>query len=151
MINFNFLKSFKNLFRNFTNPLTSTPQSDIMYAVNRMKERPTKVRMVSTGQKTGKTGIYTMANSNTLSKKRQVINHLSRGWGIDAREALNKYGVQNLRATMSDIREQVEAYGNWEIETVENGSNTRYFMRDTHPGRRTYGFRKDGSRFLINN
>lgn len=92
-----------------------------------------------------------MANTNTLSKKRQVINHLSRGWGIDAREALNKYGVQNLRATMSDIREQVEAYGNWEIETVENGSTTRYFMRDTHPGNRTYGFRKDGSRFMISN
>lgn len=91
-----------------------------------------------------------MANT-TLSKKRQVINHLSRGWGIDAREALNKYGVRNLRATMSDIREQVEQYGNWEIETVENGSNTRYFMRDTHPGSRTYGFRKDGSRFMINN
>jgi hypothetical protein len=90
-----------------------------------------------------------MANTNTLSKKRQVINHLSRGWGIDAREAKNKYGVQNLRATMSDIREQVEQYGNWEIETVENGSNTRYFMRDTHPGSRTYGFRKDGSRFMI--
>lgn len=92
-----------------------------------------------------------MANTNTLSKKRQVINHLSRGWGIDAREALNKYGVQNLRATMSDIREQVEAYGNWEIETVENGSTTRYFMRDTHPGRRTYAFRKDGTRYMITN
>jgi hypothetical protein len=73
-----------------------------------------------------------MANSTiTLSKKRQVINHLSRGWGIDSREAKTKYGVQNLRATMSDIREQVEAYGNWEIETVENGSTTRYFMRYT--------------------
>jgi hypothetical protein len=93
-----------------------------------------------------------MANSTiTLSKKRQVINHLSRGWGIDSREAKTKYGVQNLRATMSDIREQVEQYGNWEIESVESGSTTRYFMRDTHPGNRTYGFRKDGSRFMISN
>ena len=52
---------------------------------------------------------------------------------------------------MSDIREQVEQYGNWEIESVESGSTTRYFMRDTHPGSRTYGFRKDGSRFMISN
>ena len=93
-----------------------------------------------------------MANSTiTLSKKRQVINHLSRGWGIDSREAKTKYGVQNLRATMSDIRVQVEQYGNWEIESVESGNTTRYFMRDTHPGSRTYGFRKDGSRFMISN
>ena len=88
-----------------------------------------------------------MANSTiTLSKKRQVINHLSRGWGIGTREALTKYGVRNLRATMSDIREQVEQYGTWEIVTDSNG---RYFMRDTHPGARTYGFRKDGSRFML--
>ena len=87
-----------------------------------------------------------MSNSNTLSKKRQVINHLSRGWGIDAREAYNKYGVRNLRATISNIREQVEAYGNWEIVTDSRG---RYFMRDTHPGTRTYGFRKDGSRYMM--
>jgi hypothetical protein len=89
-----------------------------------------------------------MSNSNTLSKKRQVINHLSRGWGLDTREAFNKYGVRNLRATMSDIREQVEAYGNWEVVTDTRG---RYFMRDTHPGTRTYGFRKDGSRYMIDN
>lgn len=122
-----------------------------MYPVNRQHPRPVLSRMVQRSQKFRKVRIIVMANTNTLSKKRQVINHLSRGWGIDAREALNKYGVQNLRATMSDIREQVEAYGNWEIETVENGSTTRYFMRDTHPGRRTYGFRKDGSRFMISN
>lgn len=92
-------------------------------------------------------GIEHMANSNTLSKKRQVINHLARGWGLDPREACSKYGVRNLRATMSDIREQVERYGNWEIVTDSRG---RYFMRDTHPGNRTYGFRKDGSRFALN-
>jgi hypothetical protein len=90
-------------------------------------------------------------SNNTLSKKRQVINHLARGWGIDAREARAKYGVRNLRATMSSIREQVEAYGNWEIETVDNGNKTRYFMRDTHPGNRTYAFRKDGTRYMVNN
>lgn len=85
-------------------------------------------------------------SNTTLSKKRQVINHLSRGWGLGSNEALNKYGVRNLRATMSTIREQVEAYGNWEIVTDTSG---RYFMLDVHPGTRSYGFRKDGSRFAL--
>jgi len=90
--------------------------------------------------------IFVMSNSN-ISKKRQVINHLYRGWGIDPREARTKYGVRNLRATMSSIRELVERYGNWEIVTDSSG---RYFMADTHPGDRTYKFRKDGSRFMVN-
>lgn len=82
-----------------------------------------------------------------LSKQRQVINHLSRGWGIDATEAFSKYGVANLRATMSSIRSLVERYGNWEVVTSNSG---RYFMRDIHPGHRTYSFRKDGTRFVSN-
>ena len=90
--------------------------------------------------------IVSMSNSN-LSKQRQVINHLYRGWGIDAREARLKYGVKNLRATMSSIRELVEKFGNGEIVTDSSG---RYFMADTHPGDRAYKFRKDGSRFLMN-
>ena len=90
--------------------------------------------------------IVSMSNSN-LSKQRQVINHLYRGWGIDAREARLKYDVKNLRATMSSIRERVEKFGNWEIVTDSSG---RYFMEDTHPGDRAYKFRKDGSRFLMN-
>jgi hypothetical protein len=58
--------------------------------------------------------------------------------------------VQNLRATISDIREIVEEFGNWRVETRTSPSGrTQYFMRDTHPGRRSYGFRKDGSRFKI--
>jgi hypothetical protein len=87
-----------------------------------------------------------MRNNNNLSKKRQVINHLARGWGLCPREAAEKYGVGNLRATISTIREMVEKYGNWEIVTDSRG---RYFMRDTHPGERTYGFRRDGSRYQI--
>lgn len=87
-----------------------------------------------------------MSNKSNLSKKRQVINHLARGWGICPNEAAKKYGVGNLRATISNIREMVEKYGNWEIVTDSQG---RYFMRDTHPGERTYGFRRDGSRYQI--
>ena len=48
---------------------------------------------------------------------------------------------------MSSIRELVERYGNWEIVTDSSG---RYFMADTHPGDRTYKFRRDGSRYMVN-
>jgi len=115
----------------------------ILYAVNRTANDPqSSVSKISEGLK----DFIRMNTSNTLTKKRQVMNHLSRGWGIDAREAKVKYGVKNLRATMSDIREQVERFGNWEIRLTETG---RYFMRDTHPGERTYAFRKDGTRYMI--
>jgi len=86
----------------------------------------------------------------TLSKKRRVINTLANGNGLTANEAKAKYGVQNMRATMSSIRDLVEAYGNWEIVTEETPSGkTRYFMEDTHPGERTYGFDSNGHRFLL--
>lgn len=83
-----------------------------------------------------------------ISKKRQVMNHLARGWGITAETARKRYGVRNLRATISDVREMVEEFGNWEITSDQNG---RYVMRDTHPGKRTYGFRKDGTRYRLSN
>ena len=88
--------------------------------------------------------------TNTLSKKRKVINTLANGSGLTANEAKSKYGVQNMRATMSSIRDLVECYGNWEITTVETPSGkTRYFMEDTHPGERSYGFDSNGHRFLL--
>ena len=86
----------------------------------------------------------------TLSKKRKVINHMSTGKGITANEAKSRFGVGNLRATISDIKNSVEAFGNWEVtsETTATGK-TRYFMEDTHPGNRTFGFNSDGSRYML--
>ena len=84
--------------------------------------------------------------TTVLSKKRRVINYLSSGRGITAAEARSRFGVKNLRAMMSDIRTLVERYGNWEVETEETRTgNTRYFMRDTHTGRRKFKFNIDGS------
>ena len=87
----------------------------------------------------------------TITKQNKVMNYLSkRGRTLTAGEARARFGVRNLRATMSDIREIVEEFGNWRIETRTSPTGlTQYFMRDTHPGRRQYGFRKDGSRFKI--
>ena len=88
--------------------------------------------------------------SNTITKRRKVMNYLSNGKGLTPAEAKSRFGVGNLRATISDIRSMVEAHGNWEITTEEtsNGS-TRYFMEDTHPGSRTYGFDKNGKRYAL--
>jgi len=86
----------------------------------------------------------------TLSKKRKVINTLYNGNGLTASEARSRFGVGNLRATISSIKEQVEAFGNWSIVSEETATGkTRYYMEDTHPGHRTYGFATDGSRFML--
>jgi len=89
-------------------------------------------------------------SSNTLTKRRKVINYLSCGKGLTPAEAKSRFGVGNLRATISDIKSQVECFGNWEISTEEcaNGA-TRYYMDDTHPGKRTYGYDECGNRYMI--
>ena len=83
----------------------------------------------------------------TMTKKRRVINYLASGKGLTPAEAKSRFGVANLRATISDIRDMVEAHGNWEItSTPTSTGKTRYFMEDTHPGERTYGFDSMGRR-----
>lgn len=88
--------------------------------------------------------------TNTLTKKRRVINYLASGKGLTPAEARARFGVANLRATISDIRDLVEAYGNWQITSQETASGgTRYFMEDTHPGDRTFGFDENGNRYAL--
>ena len=88
--------------------------------------------------------------SCTINKRRKVMNCLANGGSLTANEAKSRYGVGNLRATISSIKSQVETYGNWEVvtETTPTGL-TRYFMEDTHPGNRTYGFDNHGNRFAL--
>ena len=86
----------------------------------------------------------------TMTKKRRVINYLASGKGLTPAEAKSRFGVSNLRATISDIRDTVEAYGNWEITSESTATGkTRYFMEDTHPGERTYGFDPMGRRYAL--
>ena len=71
---------------------------------------------------------------NTMTKKRRVINYLATGKGLTEAEARSRFGVGNLRATISNIRDMVEAYGNWSITTEETPTGkTRYFM-ERSPG-----------------
>jgi hypothetical protein len=86
----------------------------------------------------------------TMPKIRQVINFLTTGRPLNATTAKSKFGVRNLRATISSARKLLEQYGNWEIVTDTNSKgDVCYTLVDTHPGTRTYGFRKDGSRYAI--
>ena len=85
-----------------------------------------------------------------ISNRRRVLNYLASGKTLTSSQAASKFGVKNFRAMISDIRSQVEAFGNWEItQSVKNGE-TVYGMEDTHDGDRVYGFKQDGSRYLIN-
>jgi hypothetical protein len=87
---------------------------------------------------------------NTMTKKRRVINYLATGKGLTEAEARSRFGVGNLRATMSNIREMVEAYGNWAVTTEETPTGkTRYYMEDTHPGERSYGYDPMGRRYAL--
>ena len=90
--------------------------------------------------------------SNTLTKKRKCINFLTAGKGLTQNEAKARFGVGNFRAMISNIRAEMEQYGNWECvtEKTSNGS-TRYFLQDTHPGTRTYGYDKFGNRYMLDN
>lgn len=90
-----------------------------------------------------------MATAN-LSKKRRVINYLTAGKGLTANEARSRFGVANFRALMSDIRSQFEEYGNWEVTTEDTASGgTRYFLEDVHPGERVWGYKPDGTRYML--
>ena len=88
----------------------------------------------------------------TLTKKRKVINYLTNGKKrtLTAAQAKSRFGVANLRATISDIRYTVEEFGNWEVNTqTTRTGKTAYSIVDTHPGRRSYRFDKSGKRYMI--
>jgi hypothetical protein len=52
------------------------------------------------------------------------------GSGLTSNEASSRFKCGNFRATISDIKEQVEAYGNWRVITEETSNgNSRYFLK----------------------
>ena len=66
----------------------------------------------------------------TMTKQKSVIKFLSSGRYINQDRAYNMFGVRNLRATISDVKEQVERYGNWRIVRTEGRDGTsRYSMK----------------------
>ena len=66
----------------------------------------------------------------SASKSRKVVNYLATGRTLTAAQAKARFGVSNLRATISDIKSVVEAYGNHEITVEETTTGkTAYGMR----------------------
>ena len=61
------------------------------------------------------------------SKTRKIVDYLAEGRTLTAAQAQARFGMKNMSATMSSIRETVEAYGNWEVTTdlAKNGA-TKY-------------------------
>jgi hypothetical protein len=87
-----------------------------------------------------------------VSKRRQVINFLANhpDKGLTLAEAKSKFGISNLASTMRGVKNQVEAFGNWEIVKERTPRNkVRYYMVDTHPGTRMYGFDRMGGRYTL--
>jgi len=70
---------------------------------------------------------------STLTKKQRVINYLAKGNTLTAGQASSRFGVANMRATISDIRGQVERYGNWSVTSESTAS-----------GKTSYGMDFDG-------
>ena len=67
--------------------------------------------------------------SNT-SQTRRVLNYLATGRGLTAAEARSRFGVQNMRAVMTRIRQKTEKYGNWRVTTEDTSTgNCRYFIK----------------------
>ena len=74
-----------------------------------------------------------MSNSTpSPSKKRRVMDYLAKGNTLTARQATSRFGVGNMRATISNIKEQVEAYGNWEVYSCETSSGITSYGMDFH-------------------
>ena len=68
----------------------------------------------------------------TISKKRRVMDYLSKGNTLSAAQASSKFGVKNFRALISNIKSQVEQYGNWSVYTDETPSGKTSYGMEFH-------------------
>jgi len=70
--------------------------------------------------------------SNTISKKRRVMDYLAAGNSLTAGQARGRFGVSNMRATISDIKSQVEKYGNWSVSRGSTKTGLTSYSMDFH-------------------
>ena len=68
----------------------------------------------------------------TLTKKRRVMDHLAKGNTLTESQASSKFDIGNLRATISNIKEQVERYNNWEVYVDETSTGKTCYGMDFH-------------------
>ena len=107
---------------------------NIMYnIIMTMKERMIAViiSILKLSENRNNRSFRTMA-TKVYTKKARLMNHLSRGHDITPKQAYSRFGVKNLRAAMSNIKTQVEAYGNWEVTTRILDNGTTCYGMDFH-------------------
>ena len=99
-----------------------------------MKERmiAVVVQILKFSENRNNRSFRTMVKAKTYTKKARLMNHLSRGHDITPKQAYSRFGVKNLRAAMSNIKNQVEAYGNWEVTTRTLDNGTTCYGMDFH-------------------
>ena len=73
-------------------------------------------------------------SKTVYTKKQRVMNHLARGNDITPKQAFSRFGVKNMRACMSNIKSQVEAYGNWEVVTNPTATGLTSYGMEFHGG-----------------
>ena len=67
---------------------------------------------------------------NNNSPKRQIISYLAEGKSITPKQKPTKFGVKNPTATLRNVRDTVENYGNWSIvEDGMYGGETQFAMK----------------------
>ena len=67
---------------------------------------------------------------SNISNKRRIMDFLANGNTLTAAEASSRFNCANFRATISDIKSQVERYNNWAIvsQTTKTTGKNRYAM-----------------------
>ena len=70
--------------------------------------------------------------SNEGTKKRRVLDFLAAGNTLTAGQAKSRFNVGNMRATISDIKSQVEKYGNWSVTKGSSKSGLTTYGMDFH-------------------
>jgi len=68
--------------------------------------------------------------NRTNTTKRRIMDYLATGKTLTAAEAQSRFGCANFRATISDIKSQVERYNNWAIvsQSTKTTGKNRYAM-----------------------
>jgi predicted HTH transcriptional regulator len=61
-----------------------------------------------------------MATKTTKSQQQKLFNYLRKNGRITAKQAEKMFGTKNLRARITNLREQ-----GWDIESIRNPKNPR--------------------------
>jgi hypothetical protein len=72
------------------------------------------------------------------SATRKVVDYLASGKTLTAAQADARFGIANFSATMSSIKETVEAYDNWKVtKDLTKAGSTKYGIQKVRQSRRS--------------